>query len=269
MMIEYWSKYSQYSSNVIDPFEAELKGKRVVGWRGWISAKWAKWDEPGMGQVEVFMSDPYISDSLSEGHTLKGKYVSLTTPEVVIEDLLLSRVPDLAVGQEVILNGTLESVRFPTASLYGLTIYLSAADIAFSPVEHLSTADIPKDLSIRLEQSGSCWGTCPHYSILLDADGTVVYEGTRNVKTPGPVKAKISVDKVREVVTILERAGYFAGGFKSQYITMDGITVSVYLVANGKSMNSSHDWSEPDVPRALYIFEQKILEVVNPYQWIR
>jgi len=64
------------------------------------------------------------------------------------------------------------------------------------------------DAEITLERT-ACFGTCPVYSVRITGDGTVEYVGKAHVRIVGPARTRISVAAVRQLLDIVERAGYF------------------------------------------------------------
>jgi hypothetical protein len=66
----------------------------------------------------------------------------------------------------------------------------------------------PLDAEITLERT-ACFGTCPVYSVRITGDGDVEYIGKDHVRVVGPARKRISVAAVRQLLDIIERAGYF------------------------------------------------------------
>jgi hypothetical protein len=64
------------------------------------------------------------------------------------------------------------------------------------------------DAEITLERT-ACFGTCPVYSVRITGDGDVEYVGKDYVRVVGPARRRISVAAVRQLLDMVERAGYF------------------------------------------------------------
>src|SRR5262245_5862365 len=64
------------------------------------------------------------------------------------------------------------------------------------------------DAEITLERT-ACFGTCPVYSVRILGQGDVEYTGKAHVRVVGPARRRISVAAVRQLLDIVERAGYF------------------------------------------------------------
>ena len=57
------------------------------------------------------------------------------------------------------------------------------------------------DVIITLERT-ACFGTCPVYTLTMNGDGTVIYEGKDFVKTKGRVEATISQDQIEQLISL-------------------------------------------------------------------
>jgi uncharacterized protein DUF6438 len=55
-----------------------------------------------------------------------------------------------------------------------------------------------------------CFGTCPFYTVEIQGDGTVRYEGRRRVLVSGKREAKISVQRARELFARFRVAQFFS-----------------------------------------------------------
>jgi hypothetical protein len=94
------------------------------------------------------------------------------------------------------------------------------AVLALATVLASSAAAAPRGFSedrsfhIRLER-GACFGTCPAYSVEVDADGAVVFRGDRFVTCLGERRWGISRRAVVRLVAAADRADLFA--LKDEY----------------------------------------------------
>jgi hypothetical protein len=84
---------------------------------------------------------------------------------------------------------------------FALAIGLVAPAVAQEP-------DLPRDASIRLQRT-SCMGTCPFYTVTIDARGTVTYEGERSVRVVGRRTAQIDTSLVAGLLARAERIHFF------------------------------------------------------------
>jgi hypothetical protein len=76
--------------------------------------------------------------------------------------------------------------------------------------------------SVVLEQY-ACpfWGTCPHFILAINSDGTGSYIGLEATKTKGTVPLKLPPSAFNEVIRELDKIGYF-NLHKSYSSTDDG-----------------------------------------------
>lgn len=151
-------------------------------------------------------------------------------------------------------------------------------------------SSIPSDLIITLERIPGL-STLPTYKIIIFADGTVIYDGREYVKTEGIVRAKISLEQVRELIEEFEKVAYFS--LKDRYeIVSDGCPGSATdspwaftsITINHKSKSIRHyygcQYMVPDsdrvpnlieevYPKELVRLESRIDEIVNTKQWVQ
>ena len=66
----------------------------------------------------------------------------------------------------------------------------------------------PADFTITLEHT-PCLGTCPTYVVTLHADGRVDWTGAEHVAAIGVRHARVSPDRVAQLVELAERARFF------------------------------------------------------------
>lgn len=136
---------------------------------------------------------------------------------------------------------------------------------------------VPGDTLITLERT-PCYGMCPMYKITISADGTVVFQGTRFVKTVGAARTAISPSKVRELIDAFARIKYFE--LNNQYATRtdgckqwftDNPSAITSITVNARSKTVRHDYGcrGVDVLTDLEKLEREIDLAVNSDQWIR
>ena len=140
------------------------------------------------------------------------------------------------------------------------------------------SAKIPDDLLITLQRT-ACYGICPIYKLTVKADGSVLFEGEKFVKTTGKVDAKISEEKVKQLIKAFDSADYFSlnGKYDSQncYQVTDNPSASTSIQINGKTKSISHyrgcvegtDDFKKELSK-LTELENKIDEIVETKRWI-
>jgi hypothetical protein len=133
--------------------------------------------------------------------------------------------------------------------------------------------EVPADAMIRLERT-SCAGTCPIYSVTIDAVGTVTYDGKQWVRAVGRQTARIDPSIVATLLTSAERIRFF--DMRAVYDSIqypDGSTSHgtdfpgriVTITANGRTKRIDDYVGAPDV---LAEFEREIDEAAGTKRWI-
>jgi hypothetical protein len=162
---------------------------------------------------------------------------------------------------------------FRTTSLFILLVF-TGCNRETSPTA-ASIEEIPKDLIIVLER-GVCFGTCPAYKLTITANGSVEFEGRHFVKKKGVVRATISREQLKHLVTEFEKARYFT--LQDRYVDEgDGcakvltdspsVNTSITIAGKTKSVEHYHGCKGPLVLEQLTVLENRIDEVVNASQW--
>jgi hypothetical protein len=126
---------------------------------------------------------------------------------------------------------------------------------------------------ITLERT-SCFGSCPVYRIAASAAGDVTYEGRANVRRLGTATAQIPVARLQELLSELDRAGYFS--FANRYTAAEA-TCGRYATDSPSAITSvrvgtrtkriEHDYGCGAAPGALVVLESRIDEVLGSSQW--
>jgi len=137
---------------------------------------------------------------------------------------------------------------------------------------------LPADTEIFL-QRGPCFGGCPVYSVTIQADGTVIYQGTRFVEQTGEVRSSISQADLQRLVEAFDEARFFKfkdrynepRGFTCREFRTDAPSVITSITIDGTSKQVNHytgciGFSRED---KLIALEDLIDEVVNTEQWIK
>ena len=134
-------------------------------------------------------------------------------------------------------------------------------------------AAAPGDPVITLERT-PCFGGCPVYRIWVSADGKVGYEGRSHVRRIGTATGEVPVERLRALLSELERAGYFS--FATRYTsaepacgryTTDSPSAITSVRYEGRAKRIEHDYGCGSAPGALVVLEQRIDEVLNSARW--
>jgi hypothetical protein len=145
---------------------------------------------------------------------------------------------------------------------------------------------LDKDTVITLQRT-ACYRGCSPYKVMINADGTVVFDGSKYVydaKTGkeafqplGTQKSSISREQLQLLVSEFDRINYFA--LKDQYTEKkdcpeygtDAPSASTSIQTNGKSKSIKHygGCMGTDALRDLSALEAKIDEIANTKQWLK
>jgi hypothetical protein len=133
--------------------------------------------------------------------------------------------------------------------------------------------DVPRDTLVQLQRT-SCLGTCPVYTVTIDARGGITYEGERSVRVFGRRTAQIAPSVVATLLARAEGIRFFDmrddyrviqypnGSFGSP---SDMPTQIVTVTANGRTKRVEDYVAAPD---ALREFEREIDEAAGTKRWI-
>lgn len=128
--------------------------------------------------------------------------------------------------------------------------------------------------AVRLER-GPCRGFCPEYTVELFDDGTVRFDGRRNVQMSGAQQSRIpaaAVKALREsiassVFATADTAYVYESAGCGRYATDIPVNVlTVRLASSHKSVR--RDGGCQGAPAALAALEARVDSVANTRQWI-
>ena len=136
----------------------------------------------------------------------------------------------------------------------------------------LNNGKIPEDLKITLERLG-CLGTCPAYSLVIKADGSVLFNRGNFKKREGKFEDKITKEQIKQLIGEFEKANFFS--LQNSYITeKDGCqkyppdlpAEKISIKINGKRKTVVHYLGcGKTIIRNL---GEKIDEITNSKRWI-
>jgi hypothetical protein len=126
-----------------------------------------------------------------------------------------------------------------------------------------------QNAKITLKRS-ACFGTCPVYSIIINGDGVVNYQGEKYVKQLGDIKTTIPPSKVKTLIDTLLKEDYLnlADSYNKMEMT-DMPSVITSLTINGKTKSIEHYLGDRSAPEKLTKLEDNIDAAVNSLQWIK
>jgi hypothetical protein len=142
----------------------------------------------------------------------------------------------------------------------------------------LKAGKIPADLQIRLSRS-ACFGICPDYSLTIEADGKVIFEGGNFTGTKGKVEDKIGKAVLKEIIAEFEQAEFF--NLKDKYVDeedgcgevwTDSPTETIAIKLNGKTKEVRHYFGCEKVPgndlERIIKLGKKIDRLTNMNRWV-
>jgi hypothetical protein len=145
---------------------------------------------------------------------------------------------------------------------------LGLVDVQFQPEKQATPVmEYPTDVIIGLGR-GRCYGLCPSYSLSINGDGVVTYEGRGNVKVCGPQTGLISKALVAELVSLFEKADFFALRDYEAIHWNDSPYFGLSLTLNGKTHEITHYDGDVTSPVRLNILEDRIDEVTDSKRWV-
>ena len=113
---------------------------------------------------------------------------------------------------------------------------------------------MPADTVIRMERT-ACFGTCPVYSVTIDAGGTVTYDGHEFVRAQGRQTARIAPSLVAGLLARAGRIHFFDMRDAYREVTKpDGSvetvtdlpTTIVNITVNGRTKRVEDYFGAPD-----------------------
>lgn len=94
-------------------------------------------------------------------------------------------------------------------SLLSIVIFaLAEPDHSFELTKKPNNSmEIPPDTLIEMERT-ICYGTCPSYTLTIQGNGTVIFDGKQFVSHTGPAEDKISNDKLNDLVQLIREIDF-------------------------------------------------------------
>lgn len=150
--------------------------------------------------------------------------------------------------------------------ILGLGAFVLAA---CAPVD--TPAEVPplsSNVEIRLAR-GVCFGFCPDYTVTINGNGEVRYEGRRFVNITGMQTATIPREDVARLVARFDEIGFdhLRDAYRAQVTDLP--TYEVSITRNGRT-KAVVDYGGPSagMPRAVRDLEAEIDRVAGTAQWV-
>jgi hypothetical protein len=230
---------------------ARCRLRETVGWVAWWSQEYDKEynDIPDKHRLHVYLYDPFHG----AGKELRGY------PEMDLAYLTDEEVAQLKYGQRIKFSGDL--------------MLLERSEAVWDPqYEHLAdepavptpTAAEMQNLRITLDRT-MCNGSCPDYTLTIEPDGKVTFQGESYTKVKGAATGVLDGATLTEIATEIKKADFFS--LDESYIGAghDSPTYTLTVEMNGRRKEVS---SFATSPRRLDILMDRIDQIVNSAQWI-
>ena len=170
-----------------------------------------------------------------------------------------------------------------TALLFTLSLFSAGAS--------QERGTVPRDARITLQRFANAFGGGANYGVIISSDGTVVFERFANpsldmsdprARPLGPIRTKIPVEKVLELVAEFERIKYFSlkdryakteDGCPAVWTDQGGAEISITINGKEKTIGHYHGCAREGLrkpyPEDLTSLEDKIDEVVGTERWLK
>ncbi len=137
-----------------------------------------------------------------------------------------------------------------------------------APVETPAETPAMSNVEIRLTR-GVCFGFCPDYTVTINGEGQVRYEGRRFVNVVGERTAAIPREDVARLVARFDEIGFdrLGDAYRGQMTDLPTYTVS--LTRNGQTKTVvDYAGTSAGMPQAVRDLETEIDRVAGTAQWV-
>jgi hypothetical protein len=248
-------------------FREGLMRGRVSSWDGWVAAR-------GHSQrygyyAGLFLFGPYNDPSprgdardIVPWDSIYLKYAA--QPDVWLVGLSNEQFSSISIGDKVRFSGKITRVEIGFRQHH---LFATVSDWEVWPKERkLPTYDI-SSVRITLERT-ICYSKCPVYSLEINGQGEVTYNGRENVAVLGRRTAKITKDQVRLLVAEFESIGFCT--LPDEYYRHNHDPDTLITIATPKcSKTVIRGRTIEQEARPVIVLENKIEEIVNSKQWVR
>lgn len=148
-----------------------------------------------------------------------------------------------------------------------MTYPLSAAILGLF-LASASAADV-SGLTVSMTRT-PCFGLCPSYTVTINGDGKVAFEGRDHTAVKGPAEGVISAKNLRALAAAIEKASFFE--LKDEYSEMritDQITVITKVEWDGRRKTVTHYHGDTSAPPRLRALEDRIDQLAGTSRWIK
>jgi HEAT repeat protein len=143
---------------------------------------------------------------------------------------------------------------------------LTGAVLLASSLAAAKAAAAPPPLA-TLNRTSSFWGDGAAYEVSISAEGTVHYQGRKNVGVIGARTKKLTPAQLAQLIAAFDKAGYFS--LRDRY--EDGPTDNTWTITSftrgGRTKKVEH-YMVATAPPALSELENQIDAIVGTHEWV-
>ncbi|MDX2276395.1 MAG: DUF6438 domain-containing protein [Hyphomonadaceae bacterium] len=147
-----------------------------------------------------------------------------------------------------------------------LIMALSALMMACAPTATSAPADGPVTMTLT---RSICFGFCPDYTVSIDQDGVVRYEGRRFVNVTGVQQSQVSAAEVQALLARFDAVDFMSLRDEYRSPVSDMPTYTLTLTRNGRTKTViDYAGTGAGMPQAVRDLEAEIDRVANTAQWV-
>ncbi|MDK2801649.1 MAG: hypothetical protein PWQ70_3268 [Clostridiales bacterium] len=122
---------------------------------------------------------------------------------------------------------------------------------------------------IKLKRT-MCFGTCPVYSVTVDKEGNVNYNGEMFVYKSGEHHWKISKKKVKQLNDLIEEFGFKSFIYEpgNEFITDQPSCITTVKYSDGETKEIDHYYGHIFIDNSLTAFEKKIERIIGTKKYV-
>lgn len=129
---------------------------------------------------------------------------------------------------------------------FSLLLVIAIA-IPFAGCQASYPESMPDDFRVSLDAT-ACYGTCPVYSLVVSADGSVAFQGKDFVRAPGHRKTTLASEKLGELYQAVVAADFL--GLRDRYeasaTDLPSVTTTVVMSGRAKAVYHHGSGCNPD-----------------------
>ncbi|WP_349810750.1 DUF6438 domain-containing protein [Xanthomonas dyei] len=157
-----------------------------------------------------------------------------------------------------------------------LSVACSRTSAQHQDTPSTATASDSEILSVTMHRSG-CYGPCPIYTVTASADGSVSFDGERDVKVKGASRGSITKDDYAYLVRSIKRLQFST--WKDQYrfekdgcksVWTDNPTVDIVATSKTKKKHVSYYYGCRGfaLPSKIDLLSKIIDDVADTQKWV-